>query len=130
MNIKIEFPVLLLSSYNGAENLDVTWDNDIAPLIHQSLREAGISLQNAKVDFVKAIPQVNDEKISYSFNLTTSWTELITEQLVDALKEAGYQAGLCIKEVVNNRESVLYAESDCADIQVRRQRQQKNIKRR
>jgi hypothetical protein len=116
MNIIIEFPLQVLNSYNGQDNLDETLDENITWLIKEYFLENSIEFDfKESIQFVKPTPQKNDELVRY--NLTIKSETLDLNNLVKKLENKGFEKGLTI---TTQDRSPIYFDQYTADIQFRR----------
>ena len=65
MKLIIEFPLLILSTYNGVSNLDITLDDNITYLLGKHCYTNEIKFEILNLDWVKPQPNINDELIRY-----------------------------------------------------------------
>ncbi|MBB5635262.1 hypothetical protein HDF26_004599 [Pedobacter cryoconitis] len=104
IEIKIEFPVSVLSEYNGPDNLDETWDENISYIINESLNDNNLLIKEARIEIypvsvkIEPAPARNDEVFSYELTLIIKPPGCNFQFIADSLTSAGYQKGLCIKK--------------------------------
>lgn len=96
VEIVIEFPLNVLYAYNGADNLDVTWDDNIMYAIHNSLTEAGVQI--SKTELTEA-----NGALSWHLLLIAVPPLLDLNCIVERLTKEGFEKGLHIHRKINTQ---------------------------
>jgi hypothetical protein len=96
LEILVEFPVAVLASYHGSSNLDTTWDDTIAPLLHQALREHKVRVKSASLSITPDAAEAPG-KLSYQLLLIVRPPIFDFAWLIAALDLAGFLRGLHLK---------------------------------
>lgn len=91
IEIIIEFPIDILSEYNGPSDLDVTWDDNIMYFINDSLVNNGIHIKQSQLE-------IGERTLSYSLVLVAKPPILDLSCIVDRLIKENFQKGLAIKQ--------------------------------
>ena len=97
IEIKVEFPIYVLAEYNGAGNIDETWDDNIMYLINKSLLDNHIEIKKTTIDILPESKN-SDERLSYHMLLVDYTTTFDFNWIIKSLTEENYQKGLCIKK--------------------------------
>jgi hypothetical protein len=95
LEIQIEFPVAVLTSYQGTTNLDVIWDDTILPLINTALHNHQVRIKSATLAILPG-SQVIAEKLSYQLLLIVKPPFFDFGWIINSLTRAGLQRGLCL----------------------------------
>ena len=107
----------VVCSYNGAEELDVTLDDNISYLIGKYCYDNGIAFKILDLCFVDPEPNVHDELVRYQVELGINSNEFNTDWMLKELEIENFEKGLTIR---SENGEILYADEYSADIQVRR----------
>ena len=96
VEIKIEFPLSILSQYRSISDLDETWDDEILPIINEVLANHNVHIKESSLVFTNRTK--NYEKcLCYSMKLIVRPPLFSFDWIIDALKENQYEKGLCIE---------------------------------
>ena len=117
MKLNFEFPLLILSRYNGPSNLDITLDDNITYLLGKHCYTNEIKFEILNLDWVKPQPNINDELIRYEIEVGIDDDEFKTDWILKELENEGYEKGLTIK---SEHGKVIHVDPYTADIQLRR----------
>jgi ABC-type ATPase with predicted acetyltransferase domain len=117
MTLFIEFPMMVISDYNGADGVNETLDDHITDLVLQPFEERDIEAKLVKIDFVDPVPNANDELVRYEIEADIEAKDFRANWFQQAFEAEGYEKGLTIKD--HHGES-LYHDEDTADIVLRR----------
>jgi hypothetical protein len=96
LEIQIEFPVAVLASYHGGSNLDIIWDDTIAPLIHKSLRENQVQIKSTTLRLTTGSKELSG-RLSYQLFLIAKPPLFDFNWIIAALATAGFLQGLHLK---------------------------------
>ncbi|GAB5525748.1 MAG: hypothetical protein Roseis2KO_36200 [Roseivirga sp.] len=113
MKLIIEFPLYIVSSYNGISNLDETLDDNISYLIGKYCYDHNIGFRILELTIADPEPKVHDGLIRYQVELEINPDEFKTAWVLDELKTNGFEKGLTIKR---EDRTVLYSDEFSADI--------------
>ncbi len=117
MKLIVEFPMYVVCSYHGADELDVTLDDNISYLIGKYCYDNGIAFKILDLCFVAPEPNVHDELLRYHVELGVNSDEFKTDWMLKELEIENFEKGLTIR---SENGEILYADEYSADIQVRR----------
>jgi hypothetical protein len=95
VEIIIEFPLAVMCAYNGGDNLDITWDDNISAIINGILQQNRVYIKHASLDFPAT--DSNDAIFSSHMTLIVQPPGFDLNDIVDALTGENFQKGLCIK---------------------------------
>ncbi len=116
IEIFVEFPIYILNSYKGQDNLDEVWDDNIMYFINDSLLMGGYFIKESEILELKET-RAYQEKLSYRMIITTQSTFIDFSCIVDRLTKENFQKGLCIK--IRERDeklNILFFDGYCADV--------------
>ena len=99
--IVIEFPLSVLGGYNDISNLDETWDDNIMPIIHESLLTEGVNINKSELQILSET-KTYEEKLSYRILILTNLSSVDLNCIVDNLTKENFQRGLCIKKATSD----------------------------
>ncbi|MDQ0593608.1 hypothetical protein QFZ37_001977 [Chryseobacterium ginsenosidimutans] len=99
IEIKIEFLVEVLGNYKGLDNLDETWDDNIMPIINESINESGAYIKKSKLEIIEIS---NKEKFSYALSLFVNPPFFNLSNIKDNLKKNNLQSSLRISRIHEN----------------------------
>ncbi|UQB69382.1 hypothetical protein [Epilithonimonas zeae] len=109
IEIIIEFLLKILGKYNGLGNLDKTWDDNIMPIINQSITESGAYIKKSKLEITRKSVK---EKLSYNLSLIVNALSLNLSCIKDDLTKHNFQTSLRIIRVYENGNlETLYADT-------------------
>ncbi len=111
----IEFPMLILCSYNGASNLDVTIDDNLVYLLGKHFHDNKLNFKIEEVKLVEPTPGENDELVRFEVEMDIG--EFESEFIRKELEYQGFEKGLTIK-LTNGK--TLFADNHTSDIPLRR----------
>ena len=118
MILFVEFPMDIVCSYNGTDNLDVTLDDNISYLIGKHFYDSGIKFNILDLNFISPKPNYHDELIRYKIEIELNGNNFDFNWILKKLKSNNFDKGLTIK---SDKEEILYADQYSADIKLRRQ---------
>jgi hypothetical protein len=97
VEIFIEFPIEVLSTYNGISNLDITIDDQIVPCIHSALKNNGIDMKKNGSELM-----FNNGIFQYRMLLIAQAPNLDLNCIVEALNKEHFENSLSIKTLTIN----------------------------
>lgn len=118
MKLIVEFPMYVVCSYHGADELDVTLDDNISYLIGKHCYDNGIPFKILDLCFVEPEPNVHDELIRYQVELGVNSDEFNPNWMLKELEIENFEKGRTIR---SEKGEILYADPFSADIQFRRE---------
>jgi len=108
VNVIIEFSLEIIGSYNGLDNLDKTWDDNIMPVINQSIIDSGIYIKKSNLEIMR---KTNKEIFSYKLSLIANPPNINLNSLISDLTKRNLQKSLCISRVYESGNlEILYAD--------------------
>ncbi|MBL0020447.1 MAG: hypothetical protein IPP17_29425 [Bacteroidetes bacterium] len=118
MKLIVEFPMYVVCSYHGADELDVTLDDNISYLIGKYCYDNGIAFKILDLCFVDPEPNVHDELLRYQVELGVNSDEFNPNWMLKELEIENFEKGLTIR---SENGAILYADEYSADIHFRRE---------
>ena len=113
IEIVIEFLVEILGNYNGLDNLDETWNDNIMPIINQSIIDSGVYIKKTKLEIIE---KTNKEKLSYALSLFVNPPSFNLNCIKDSLTKENLQSSLHIARVYENGNiQILYSDTYYTD---------------
>jgi hypothetical protein len=95
IEIQIRFPIAVLNSYNGASNLDETWDDHLMPCINKALLDRSIHLKKAALT-IDTTASLFTPELCYQLQLIAQPPAFDVNWIVDALAAENKLRGLII----------------------------------
>ena len=100
IDIIIEFSLEIIGNYNGLDNLDETWDNNIMPIINQSIIDSGVYIKKSKLEIME---KTNKEIFSYKLSVIANPPSINLNSVIDNLTKENLQSSLRISRIYENR---------------------------
>jgi len=111
VNIQMEFPLDVLLERSEEEGLDNTVDENIIPIIHQAMLTQHIVVRNTELEILWGKGQLQ-QILVYRLLIIAQPPTLSIKCIVDALRNAHFSKGLCIKRrYENNNYQLLFEEN-------------------
>ena len=107
----------IVCSYKGASNLDETLDDNISYLIGKYCYDNKIDLKILNLDFVKSVPNINDELIRSQIEIGINADDFNSNWILKELEVERFDKGLTIK---SEKDEILYVDEYTADFKYRR----------
>jgi hypothetical protein len=92
IEIIIEFPLSVLDEYNGINNIDETWDENIMPVATTALLNCGFHLKSLQIE-----NSIENNKFLWFVSLVVNPPSVNLSCIVNNLAETNFQKGLLIK---------------------------------
>jgi hypothetical protein len=113
IEIIIDFLVDVLGTYHGLDNLDETWDENIMPVIKQSIMDSGGYLMKSVLEIVK---KQHKDVLSCKISIISKPPSIHLKNIIYQLTKVNLQRSICISRVYENGNAViLYLDYDFMD---------------
>lgn len=111
VNIQMEFPLDVLVERSEEQGLDNTVDENIIPIIHQAMLTQNIVIRNTELEILWGKGELQ-QILVYRLVIIAQPPMLNIKCIVDALRDARFSKGLCIKRrYENNNYQLLFEEN-------------------
>ncbi|MFC6101148.1 hypothetical protein [Olivibacter domesticus] len=112
VNIQLEFPLDVLVELSEERGLDSTVDEDVIPLVHKAILTQNIIIRNTELEILWGKGQLQ-QVLVYRVSLIAPPPTLNVGCIVNALRDARFSKGLCVKRrYENNNYQLLFQESE------------------
>ena len=97
----IKFPLHELEEYTNLEDLDVFWDDNMMPIINQSIKNSGAMIQKTNVELVSTEKNI-EGKLLYKILFIASPPNLNLEGIFDDLVKNNFPIPLQMDSVIES----------------------------
>ena len=97
----IKFPLHELEEYTNLEDLDVFWDDNMMPIINQSIKNSGAMIQKTNVELVSTEKNI-EGKVLYKISFIASPPNLNLEGIFDDLVKNNFPIPLQMDSVIES----------------------------
>ena len=97
----IKFPLHELEEYTNLEDLDVFWDDNMMPIINQSIKNSGAMIQKTNVELVSTEKNI-EGKLLYKISFIASPPNLNLEEIFDDLVKNNFPIPLQMDSVIES----------------------------
>ena len=97
----IKFPLHELEEYTNLEDLDVFWDDNMMPIINQSIKNSGAMIQKTNVELVSTEKNI-EGKLLYKISFIASPPNLNLEGIFDDLVKNNFPIPLQMDSVIES----------------------------
>lgn len=110
VNIQLEFPLDVLVELSEANGLDNTVDENVIPIVHQAMLTQDIIIRSTELEILWGKGELQ-QILVYRLSLIAQPPKLNLSCIVEALRNAQFSKGLCIKRKHgNNNYQLLFEE--------------------
>jgi len=101
MDIALEFPLEVIGNYHGMDNLDITVDEHMVPIIHESIVEHGAYIKRSDFNILPASNR-SEGYLSYQISILLYPPSFDLACIVKALSDENFEKGLRIYSISKN----------------------------